>query len=67
MRDCSTYKFQYTSFLKFESHNDVIEIDMAPGNSWNTAKDDPDQYNSFTKLKQGQDVSNDADQTAAIK
>ena len=21
LRDCSTYKFQFTSFLKFESHN----------------------------------------------
>ncbi len=30
--------------------NDVIAIDMAPGNSWDAAKDDPDQYNSFTKL-----------------
>ena len=24
VRDCSTYKFQYTSFLKFESHNSLI-------------------------------------------
>lgn len=30
--------------------NDIIEIDMAPGNSWDAAKDDPDQYNSFAKL-----------------
>jgi hypothetical protein len=30
--------------------NDVIEIDMAPGNSWDAAKDDPDQHNSFIKL-----------------
>ena len=26
-----------------------IEIDMAPGNSWDAAKDDPDQYVSFAK------------------
>jgi len=26
-----------------------IETDMAPGNSWDTAKDDPDQYVSFAK------------------
>ena len=30
--------------------NDVIEIDMAPENSWDASKDDPDQYNSFIKL-----------------
>ncbi len=30
--------------------NDLIEIDMAPENSWDASKDDPDQYNSFTKL-----------------
>jgi hypothetical protein len=24
LRDCSTYKFQFTSFLKFESHNKMI-------------------------------------------
>ena len=30
--------------------NDVIEVDMAPENSWDASKDDPDQYNSFTKL-----------------
>lgn len=29
---------------------DVIEVDMAPENSWDASKDDPDQYNSFTKL-----------------
>ncbi len=29
--------------------NDVIAIDMAPGNSWDAAKDEPDQYNSFAK------------------
>lgn len=29
---------------------DTIEIDMAPENSWDAAKDDPDQYNSFAKL-----------------
>jgi len=27
-----------------------IETDMAPGNSWNAAKDNPDQYVSFGKL-----------------
>ncbi|HWL73862.1 MAG TPA: phospholipase D-like domain-containing protein, partial [Burkholderiaceae bacterium] len=26
-----------------------IETDMAPGNSWDAAKDDPDQYVSFAK------------------
>jgi putative cardiolipin synthase len=26
-----------------------IETDMAPGNSWNAAKDDPDQYVSLAK------------------
>ncbi len=30
--------------------NDLIEIDMAPGNSWDSAEDDPDQYSSFVKL-----------------
>jgi hypothetical protein len=24
LRDCSTYKFQFTSFLKFESHNKMF-------------------------------------------
>jgi hypothetical protein len=24
LRDCSTYKFQFTSFLKFESHNKLF-------------------------------------------
>ena len=29
---------------------DLIEVDMAPGNSWSATKDNPDQYNSFAKL-----------------
>lgn len=28
----------------------LIEVDMAPGNSWDLAKDNPDQYVSFAKL-----------------
>ncbi len=27
----------------------AIETDMAPGNSWDAARDDPDQYVSFLK------------------
>jgi hypothetical protein len=27
-RDCSTNKFQYTSFLKFESHNNSIILSI---------------------------------------
>lgn len=27
----------------------AIETDMAPGNGWNAAKDDPDQYASLAK------------------
>jgi len=26
LRDCSTYKFQFTSFLKFESHNKTFSM-----------------------------------------
>jgi predicted Zn-dependent peptidase len=29
VRDCSTYKFQFTSFLKFESHNNIARFVFA--------------------------------------
>jgi hypothetical protein len=29
VRDCSTYKFQCTSFLKFESHNNIARFVFA--------------------------------------
>ena len=27
LRDCSTYNFQFTSFLKYESHNKISNAD----------------------------------------
>jgi len=29
---------------------DLIEVDISPGNSWDAARDNPDHYVSFTKL-----------------
>ena len=34
LRDCSTYKFQFTLFLKFESHNN---LDMQDPSSYTSA------------------------------